>query len=144
MSWESAEERPRFVATVTENCTGCRACVDFCLVDCIDESPGDATTPGSIQIRHDECIGCRLCAKVCEQLALNAIRMVPVAQILDERVQHVVLHPPKILQHPRGVQFPPPQRHLHGPVVPVQVRALARVPGQAMRRGKRPAHPDLE
>ncbi len=82
MDRESAETRPRWVATVTESCTGCQACVDFCLVDCIDESPGESAVAARIQIREDECIGCRLCAKVCDELALNAIRMVPVGQLL--------------------------------------------------------------
>jgi len=30
-----------------------------------------------VRIREDECIGCSLCAKVCEQVAVNAIRLLP-------------------------------------------------------------------
>jgi NAD-dependent dihydropyrimidine dehydrogenase PreA subunit len=72
------------VAVVTESCTGRHACVDYCLVDCIDE--GSPAGPGAppIQIREEECIGCQLCAKVCDQLALNAIRLVPAHQVRAE------------------------------------------------------------
>lgn len=73
--------RGRVVATVTEECTGCRACVEYCLVDCIEEGPADGPVAAAVHIREDECIGCRICAKVCEQLALNAIRLVPIAQL---------------------------------------------------------------
>jgi len=56
-------------------------CVDFCPVDCIDDSPpdheaGEMAPP--IRIREPECIGCQVCAKVCEELDWNAIEMVPV------------------------------------------------------------------
>ncbi len=74
----STINRPRVVATVTDDCTGCYACVDFCLVDCIDEVPSQTAGGPSIQIREEECIGCQLCAKVCDHLDLHAIRLVPV------------------------------------------------------------------
>ena len=75
-------KRSRLLAVVTEACTGCDVCVDFCPVDCIDEVPpaesaADTTPP--VRIREEECIGCQVCAKVCEQLTLNAIDMVPLA-----------------------------------------------------------------
>ena len=72
--------RQRLVAIVGEDCTGCQSCVDICLVDCIEPAPStvksQATAP--VHIREDECIGCFLCAKVCEELEVNAIRLVPV------------------------------------------------------------------
>jgi NAD-dependent dihydropyrimidine dehydrogenase PreA subunit len=71
--------RPRLVAVVQEDCTGCNTCVDFCLVDCIESAP-PASPPqslSSISIREDECIGCFVCAKVCEELSVNAIRLQP-------------------------------------------------------------------
>jgi NAD-dependent dihydropyrimidine dehydrogenase PreA subunit len=73
----SAAERPRLVAVVQDDCTGCNACVDYCLVDCIE--PAQAATPlaHSVSIREAECIGCSLCAKVCEELNLHAIHLVP-------------------------------------------------------------------
>ena len=65
---------------VTDACTGCGACVDFCLVDCIEEAP--VPGPGApVQIRQDECIGCRLCAKVCDHLDVHAVRLVPADQV---------------------------------------------------------------
>jgi len=75
------KNRPRFIAVVNGSCTGCEVCVDFCPVDCIDdaslaEHAGAGIPP--IRIRVEECIGCRICAKVCEELAWNAIEMVPV------------------------------------------------------------------
>lgn len=73
--------RPRLVAVVTENCTGCHACVDQCLVDCIDDAPSAGAGAPLIQIREEECIGCQVCAKVCDQLALNGIRLVPAHEV---------------------------------------------------------------
>jgi Pyruvate/2-oxoacid:ferredoxin oxidoreductase delta subunit len=78
--------RPRLVAVVTNDCTGCHACVDFCLVDCIDEAPQETSGAARIHIREDECIGCRLCALVCDHLALHAIRLVPVRGPADAPV----------------------------------------------------------
>lgn len=73
--------RPRRIAVVSSACTGCEVCVDFCPVDCIDDAPpaeyAGASIP-PIQIQVEECIGCQVCAKVCEELSLNAIEMVPV------------------------------------------------------------------
>jgi NAD-dependent dihydropyrimidine dehydrogenase PreA subunit len=71
--------RQRLVAIVGEDCTGCQTCVDICLVDCIEPTPPTAKfqPPGPIHIREDECLGCFLCAKVCEELEVNAIRLVP-------------------------------------------------------------------
>ncbi len=71
--------QPRLLAVVTESCTGCEVCVDFCPVNCIERpsltpSPRPSTP---VLIREEDCIGCRLCANVCEQLTLNAIAMVP-------------------------------------------------------------------
>jgi formate hydrogenlyase subunit 6/NADH:ubiquinone oxidoreductase subunit I len=75
------KHRARLIAVVKESCTGCEVCVDFCPVDCInDSSPAEfagADIP-PIQIRVEECIGCQVCAKVCDELTWNAIEMVPV------------------------------------------------------------------
>jgi Pyruvate/2-oxoacid:ferredoxin oxidoreductase delta subunit len=72
-------ERPRLVAVVADDCTSCNTCVDYCLVDCIEPAvSGPAPQPATpLRIREDECIGCFICAKVCEELDVNAIRMVP-------------------------------------------------------------------
>jgi NAD-dependent dihydropyrimidine dehydrogenase PreA subunit len=74
-----APGRARLVAVVEENCTGCNACVDYCLVDCIEPTAttNDQWPMDPVRIREDECIGCSLCAKVCEQVAVNAIRLLP-------------------------------------------------------------------
>jgi Pyruvate/2-oxoacid:ferredoxin oxidoreductase delta subunit len=73
--------RGRQLAVITEACTGCAACLPFCPVDCIDDSPtctqgADSFHP--VHIHEEECIGCEVCARVCEHLDLNAIRMVPI------------------------------------------------------------------
>jgi len=75
--------RGRRLAVITEACTGCAACLPFCPVDCIDDSPtctqvSDSLHP--VHIHEEECIGCEVCARVCEHLDLNAIRMVPIVQ----------------------------------------------------------------
>jgi Pyruvate/2-oxoacid:ferredoxin oxidoreductase delta subunit len=70
--------RPRLVAVVEEDCTGCNTCVDYCLVDCIEPSAPTPTpnSPSPVLIREDECIGCAICAKVCDTLDRHAIRLV--------------------------------------------------------------------
>lgn len=78
----SRADRPRIVAVIDDDCTGCNTCVDYCLVDCIEpasSAPG-LTSKSPVTIREDECIGCVVCAKVCEELGVNAIRLVPAAQ----------------------------------------------------------------
>ena len=79
-SSDAPVDRQRFVAVVEEDCTGCNACVDYCLVDCIEPAPPNPgpRSPVPISVREDECIGCFVCAKVCEELAVNAIRLVPI------------------------------------------------------------------
>jgi len=78
-SSEALVDRQLYVAVVEEDCTGCKTCVDYCLVDCIEPAPpnSDHRSSRPIRIREDECIGCFVCAKVCEELAVNAIRLVP-------------------------------------------------------------------
>lgn len=75
------KHRPTLIAVVNPSCTGCEVCVDFCPVDCIEDAPpvecAGASIP-PIQIQMEECIGCQVCAKVCEELSLNAIEMVPI------------------------------------------------------------------
>jgi Pyruvate/2-oxoacid:ferredoxin oxidoreductase delta subunit len=75
------KHRPILIAVVNPSCTGCEVCVDFCPVDCIEDAPPVEFSGGNIppiQIQVEECIGCQVCAKVCEELSLNAIEMVPV------------------------------------------------------------------
>jgi len=74
--------RPRLVAVVADDCTRCNTCVDYCLVDCIEPAVAspELQPPGPVRIREDECIGCLICAKVCEELNVNAVRMVPAEQ----------------------------------------------------------------
>jgi NAD-dependent dihydropyrimidine dehydrogenase PreA subunit len=74
--------RPRLVAVVQDDCTGCNTCVDYCLVDCIEPAPPGVSpqSPAQIHIREDECIGCFLCAKVCEELTVNAIHLLPAGE----------------------------------------------------------------
>jgi Pyruvate/2-oxoacid:ferredoxin oxidoreductase delta subunit len=74
--------RPRVLAVINDDCTGCNTCVDYCLVDCIEPaSPDRNLSPSSlVTIREDECIGCVVCAKVCDELGVKAIRLVPAPQ----------------------------------------------------------------
>ena len=73
-----AHGRTPLVAVVEEDCTGCNTCVDYCLVDCIEPTPPTSgPSPAAVHIREDECIGCAICAKVCEELTVNAIHLVP-------------------------------------------------------------------
>jgi NAD-dependent dihydropyrimidine dehydrogenase PreA subunit len=71
--------RPRVVAVIDADCTGCNTCVDYCLVDCIEPVPSapNPTSRSPVTVREDECIGCVVCAKVCEELGVNAIYLVP-------------------------------------------------------------------
>lgn len=75
--------RLRVLAIINDDCTGCNTCVDYCLVDCIEPaaSAHHPAPPSPVTIREDECIGCVVCAKVCEELGVNAIRLVPAAQV---------------------------------------------------------------
>lgn len=71
--------RPRVLAVINDDCTGCNTCVDYCLVDCIEPASSalNISPPSPVTIRVDECIGCVVCAKVCEELGVNAIHLVP-------------------------------------------------------------------
>jgi formate hydrogenlyase subunit 6/NADH:ubiquinone oxidoreductase subunit I len=76
-------KRVRLLAVITEACTGCGTCVDFCPVDCIDGAPNPevpGTAHPAVQIHEDECVGCEVCARVCEELTWNAIEMVPAGE----------------------------------------------------------------
>jgi len=76
----SKKVRPKMTACVDEdNCTGCKACVPFCPVDCIEPVHIDKHVYPPIppvQIRFNECIGCQICARVCTKLTWDSIRMV--------------------------------------------------------------------
>ena len=75
---QAPRPRPRLVAVVQDDCTGCNTCVDYCLVDCIEPTRApELSSPAPVSIREAECIGCSLCAKVCEELTTRAIAMVP-------------------------------------------------------------------
>lgn len=76
----SKKRTPKIVAEVDEaNCTGCKVCVQFCPVDCIEpvlaDKYSDVIIP-PVHVRYNECIGCNACAKACAQLTWDAIRMV--------------------------------------------------------------------
>ena len=77
----SRTHRPRVLAIINDDCTGCNTCVDYCLVDCIEPASSalDPAPLPHVTIREDECIGCVVCVKVCEELGINAIRLVPAA-----------------------------------------------------------------
>lgn len=75
------KKRPKLMAVVDEdNCTGCMVCVPFCPTDCIEPVPQEKyrSPIPPVQVRFHECVGCQICAKVCTQLAWDAIRMLKV------------------------------------------------------------------
>ena len=77
---QTKKRKPKLMVVVDEdNCTGCLACVPFCLVDCIEAVVREkyAIPIPPVQIRFSECIGCQICARVCTQLTWDAIRMLP-------------------------------------------------------------------
>lgn len=75
----SRAPRRRVVAVIDDDCTACNTCVDYCLVDCIEPaaSAPSVTRLSPVTIREDECIGCVVCAKICEELGVNAIHLMP-------------------------------------------------------------------
>ncbi len=76
------QKTPRQIAVVEPgNCTGCRVCIPFCPVDCIETVPADTYTDTIIppvRIRYNECIGCEICVRACDNLTWKAIRMMDV------------------------------------------------------------------
>ncbi len=76
---EERAPKPRLVAVIGDECTGCQSCVEYCLVDCIEPAPpkSAAVVAPIVEVREDECIGCFVCAKICEELTVNAIHLVP-------------------------------------------------------------------
>lgn len=59
------KQRPRRIAIIEPDyCTGCRACVEVCPVDCIYE--GD----DQFYIHPDECIDCGACEPECPVTAI--------------------------------------------------------------------------
>ncbi len=80
MDQDAASTKPRLVAVIGDECTGCQSCVEYCLVDCIEPAPPKSVASPApvVGIREDECIGCFVCAKICEELTVNAIHLVPV------------------------------------------------------------------
>ncbi len=75
------KKRPKLMAIVDEdNCTGCKVCIPFCPVDCIEVVPREkyGVPLPPVQVRFHECIGCQLCAKACTMLTWDAIRMLKI------------------------------------------------------------------
>ena len=77
----------------TDHCTGCRACIEVCPVDCIAVVTPNPAAPGLqgwCEIDWDRCIGCRLCIRLPRKKASaytmlvcpwEAIEMTPVADL---------------------------------------------------------------
>ena len=79
--------KPKSIAVVDSgNCTGCKVCIPFCPVDCIEvDSIQNGNSPiNPVVIRYDECIGCSICAKVCTKLTWDAIHMLPLKEFEEQ------------------------------------------------------------
>jgi len=87
------KKRPKFMAVVDEdNCTGCKVCIPFCPVDCIEpvsDQKYEATPIPPVQVRFNECIGCNACFKACRQLTWDAIRMIPTGEF--EQIYNITI-----------------------------------------------------
>ncbi|MBI4392009.1 MAG: hypothetical protein HY575_08980 [candidate division NC10 bacterium] len=105
------KKRPRLMAVVNDNCTGCEACIEFCPVLCIDHPQPEQYTGvviPPVRIRWHECIGCQICARVCEGLAWNAIDMIPIDEFerrFGEKVGDAP-HPPEKAEEPAEASAP--------------------------------------
>lgn len=74
------KKKPKTVAVIiTDQCTGCEVCIDFCPVDCIDILPGPQhpTLSKLCIINEDVCIGCQLCAKFCPWETIEMLKYDP-------------------------------------------------------------------
>ena len=70
---------PRHYAVIDQRgCTGCRACIPVCPVDCIENVPGPQYPDFMrlVEVDLERCIGCELCANICPW---ETIFMVPPA-----------------------------------------------------------------
>jgi electron transport complex protein RnfB len=85
---------PKELAVIdVDNCTGCRACIEVCPVDCIllvNQYPDLPGLQGWCEIDWDRCIGCRLCVRLPKKNSSaytmlicpwEAIEMVPIAEL---------------------------------------------------------------
>ena len=88
------KKTPKELAVIdVDNCTGCRACIEICPVDCIvpvSRYPHAPGLQGWCEIDRDRCIGCRLCIRLPKKKAnaftmlicpWEAIEMVPAAEL---------------------------------------------------------------
>ena len=85
---KTKRNKPKLMAVVDEdNCTGCKVCIPFCPVDCIEPVAINKHVYPPIppvQIRFNECIGCQICARVCTKLTWDAIRMIDTDQLEEQ------------------------------------------------------------
>ena len=76
---KTKRNKPKLMAVVDEdNCTGCKVCIPFCPVDCIEPVASDKyewPVIPPVQVRFNECTGCQVCARVCTKFTWDAIRM---------------------------------------------------------------------
>jgi len=65
---EALKSQPAYTMSVTEDCTGCRTCLDEfeCPALSLDEADGRVTIDGG------RCVGCGVCVHVCPEGAITA------------------------------------------------------------------------
>jgi indolepyruvate ferredoxin oxidoreductase, alpha subunit len=65
---EARKSQPAYIMQVTEDCTGCRTCLDEfeCPALSLDE------TDGRVVIDGGRCVGCGVCVHVCPEGAITA------------------------------------------------------------------------
>src|SRR3954447_19419962 len=71
---------PELAVVRADSCTGCKACIEVCPVDCIYKVPGEdqPTVQWFVDIDLERCIGCSLCERWCPWDAIDMVDSVEI------------------------------------------------------------------